>query len=218
MTSVAISVDIQHPYIGDLQVSLTAPGGSTVVLHNRTGASADNIVKTYTSENTPALAGLVGQQAQGDWRLQVADLAARDVGILRHWRLGIGLEASSTVVRGEAAPALSIPDNNPTGISSAIAIAQSGTAQAVKVSVDITHTYVGDLRVTLVAPSGQQVVLHDRLGGSQDDLITTYDSATTSALVALFGQAIEGNWTLRVSDLAGRDVGKLNAWSVELAL
>ena len=84
--------------------------------------------------------------------------------------------------------------------------------------IDITHTYIGDLRVELVAPSGRQAILHNRLGGGQDNLITTYDSTSTAALATLVGQEIQGSWVLRVTDLAGRDVGKLNKWSVELTL
>lgn len=218
LTQLAVSLDIAHPYIGDLQVSLTSPTGSTVILHNRTGASADNIIKTYTSADTPALAGLVGQQAQGDWRLKVADLAARDVGTLRFWRLDLGLEASTSVIRKEATPAMTIPDNKPAGISSTITFAQTGTTKAVKVSVDITHTFIGDLQVELVAPSGQRATLHNRGGGSQDNLIVTYDSTSAVTLTPLVGQAVQGNWTLQVKDLAGQDIGKLNTWSLELTV
>ena len=218
LTRVTVSVDIAHPYIGDLQVSLTSPTGSTVMLHNRTGASADNVIKTYANEDTPALAGFVGQPAQGDWRLRVADLAARDLGMLRHWRLKLDLAAPITNVRGEAAPALTIPDNNPAGISSTIAIAQTGVARSLKVSVDITHTFIGDLQVELIAPSGQRAILHNRTGSGQDNLITTYDSATAPALTPLLGQSVQGQWSLRVMDRAGQDVGKLNKWSLELAL
>jgi subtilisin-like proprotein convertase family protein len=45
----------------------------------------------------------------------------------------------------------------------------------------------------------------------------TYDSEFTAALAALAGQSVKGNWVLRVTDLAGRDVGKLNKWSLKLA-
>ncbi len=218
ITRLTVSVDIEHTYIGDLRASLTTPGGSTVVLHNRTGASADNLVKSYTSEDTPALAALVGEQAQGDWTLKVADLAGLDLGTLRRWSLEISLEAASQVIRGEATPARTIPDNDPTGVSSVIAIVQSGTARGAKVSVDITHTFIGDLRVELVAPSGQKAILHNRMGGGQDNLITTYDSILTPALAALLGQPIEGNWILRVTDMAGQDIGKLNKWGLEVSL
>ncbi|WKZ19302.1 MAG: M36 family metallopeptidase [Candidatus Jettenia sp. CY-1] len=213
-----ISINIEHTYIGDLKVSLTTPGNGTAVLHNRTGASADNLVRSYTSEDTSALASLIGAQTQGNWVLKVADLAGLDVGTLRSWGIEIDLEAVSQVIRGEAAPALTIPDNNPAGTQSVIGITQSGVAKGIKVSVDITHTYIGDLRVELVAPSGQQVILHNRTGGSKDNLITTYDSISISSLAALIGQQIEGNWILRATDMAGQDIGKLNKWSLEFTL
>jgi subtilisin-like proprotein convertase family protein len=213
-----VSVDIEHTYVGDLRVSLTTPAGSTVVLHNRTGASADNLIKSYTSEETPSLASVLREQAQGDWTLEVVDLAGLDVGTLRQWSLDVGLEPALHVARGEASAALTIPDNDPTGVSSIILISQWGTVRGGRVSVDITHTYIGDLQVELVAPSGQHAILHNRAGGSQDNLITTYDSLSNPALTALVGQPAEGNWALEVKDLAGRDIGKLNKWSLELTL
>ncbi|MCC7353175.1 MAG: M36 family metallopeptidase [Anaerolineae bacterium] len=217
ITRLAVSVDIAHTYIGDLQVSLTSPAGTLVILHNRTGASADNLGKTYTSDDTPALAALAGEQARGDWTLRIADLAAVDVGTLRRWSLDIGLEMPGPqIVRSEVTPALTIPDNDPAGIASVITIAESGVIQGIKVGVDITHTYIGDLRVELVSPAGQQSLLHNRLGGSQDNLITTYDATSTPSLASLSGQPMPGNWVLRVVDLAGLDIGKLNRWSLEL--
>jgi subtilisin-like proprotein convertase family protein len=197
-------------------VSLAAPGADTVVLHDRAGASADNLIKAYTSEDNPILAALVGGQSHGDWTLKVADLARRDLGTLRRWSLEIELEAAPRVTRGEAAPALKIPDDDPNGVSSAIAILQSGTVQGVEVGVDLTHTYVGDLLVELMSPMGQRAILHDRLGGSSDNLLTTYDSVSTPSLETLIGQPIQGSWVIRVTDLAGQDVGKLNRWSIEL--
>jgi extracellular elastinolytic metalloproteinase len=216
ITRLAVAVDIAHTYIGDLRVTLTSPAGSQAILHNRTGASADDLVRTYTDQNTPALAPLVGSPAQGDWTLRVVDLAGQDIGTLRRWSLDLDLEPTNQVARAEAAPALTIPDNNPAGVSSQVTIAAAGTATNLKVGVDITHTYIGDLRVELVAPSGQAAVLHGRAGGSADNLITTYESASSSALAALVGQPIQGAWTLRVTDLAGQDIGKLNRWSLEV--
>jgi extracellular elastinolytic metalloproteinase len=216
ISRLTVSTEIEHPYIGDLRVSLAAPGADTVVLHDRAGASADNLIKAYTSEDNPILAALVGGQSQGDWTLKVADLARRDLGTLRRWNLEIELEAAPRVTREEVAPALKIPDDDPDGVSSAIAISQSGTVQGVEVGVDLTHTYVGDLLVELMAPTGQRAVLHDRLGGSSDNLIMTYDAVSTPSLAVLNGQPIQGSWVLRVTDLAGQDVGKLNRWSIEL--
>jgi extracellular elastinolytic metalloproteinase len=121
-------------------------------------------------------------------------------------------------VQVEVSPSLNIPDNDPIGVSSAATIEASGTIQSVKVALNITHTFIGDLRVELVSPSGQQAILHNRTGGSQHDLIATYDSASDTALANLIGQPAKGTWVLRVKDLAALDLGTLNKWSLELSL
>lgn len=127
-------------------------------------------------------------------------------------------EAAGQTIHQESAPGLAIPDNASAGISNSIAISQAGTVKGLKVSVDITHSFIGDLKVELVAPSGQQVLLHDRAGGSDDNLIRSFDSVTSPGLVTLVGQQSQGNWNLRVRDLAAQDVGKLNRWSLDLSI
>ncbi len=211
------NVDITHTYIGDLRVELTAPGGASAVLHDRSGGSSDNLAQRYDSTSVAALAGLVGQTAAGDWLLAVRDLEGQDLGSLNRWSLEMTLDAADAPAGGEAAPALAIPDNAPAGVSSSIAIARAGNVGQIKVAIDITHTYIGDLRIELAAPSGRSVVLHGQLGGGADNLVVAYDSATPlSPLSALRGQSMLGNWTLRVVDAAAVDVGTLNKWSIEI--
>ncbi|HEX5693488.1 MAG TPA: M4 family metallopeptidase, partial [Arenimonas sp.] len=47
-SAVSVAVNIVHTYIGDLKVDLVAPDGSLYNIHNRSGGSADNIIKTVT--------------------------------------------------------------------------------------------------------------------------------------------------------------------------
>lgn len=213
---IKVGVDIAHTYIGDLVVELTAPSGATVPLHNRTGGGTHNLTATFDSQSAAALAGLVGQTIEGTWTLRVRDVEAQDNGVLTRWTLEIDLEAAPQTIHGAAEPKLAIPDNDPTGVSSAIALAGSGAVQQLKVSVDVTHTYIGDLRVELLSPSGRRAILHAQLGGAQDNLAMIYDSSAPGSVVAAFvGQPVAGNWVLRVTDLAGLDVGKLNKWSLD---
>jgi M6 family metalloprotease-like protein len=122
-------------------------------------------------------------------------------------------------VRGEAKPNLAIPDANPIGVSSAITLAGGGVAQRVRVELDITHTYVGDLRIEVQSPAGRRVILHGQVGGNADDIKTTYDSdAPGSPLRSLVGQSAAGPWLLRVTDLVRVDVGTLNRWAVILTI
>ena len=75
------------------------------------------------------------------------------------------------------------------------------------VAVNIVHTYRGDLRVDLVAPDGTVYNLHNRTGGSADNLVQTYTRNLTS-------EPLNGTWRLRVNDNANADTGYINSWSV----
>ncbi|HZW19195.1 MAG TPA: M4 family metallopeptidase [Luteimonas sp.] len=82
----------------------------------------------------------------------------------------------------------------------------SGLAET-QVGVDISHTYIGDLKVDLIAPDGSVYVLHNRTGGSTDNIDMTYT-------VDLSGESLNGEWNLRVKDNGKGDTGTLNGWSV----
>lgn len=127
-----------------------------------------------------------------------------------------GATAAPEIVVGEASPALPIPDADPVGVASSIAITGSGTVTRIKVAVDIRHTYVGDLMIELRSPAGRRAVLHARLGGSADDLHLRYDSASPGILADLVGQPLPGDWVLNVADRVGQDVGTLDKWRLEL--
>jgi hypothetical protein len=103
---------------------------------------------------------------------------------------------------------IAIPDNDTAGVQSTIRVTDSGTISSLAVTVRITHTYRGDLRVHLLR-DGREVELHDRDGGSEDDLVETY------SVEDFDGDDIEGEWTLRVSDNARVDTGTLESWSME---
>lgn len=88
----------------------------------------------------------------------------------------------------------------------------------INVLVDIAHTYIGDLKVSLISPAGTTVALHNRTGGSTDNLLTWYDTQTVPAepLSAFNGQNSFGAWRLKVEDLAGGDTGAVNGWTLEV--
>lgn len=86
---VNVEVDIEHSYIGDLLVDLVSPGGHTVRLHDQEGAWQDNLKRTYSPANYPALQTLSNAEMKGDWILQVRDTAREDEGTLKSWTLKI---------------------------------------------------------------------------------------------------------------------------------
>ena len=122
----------------------------------------------------------------------------------------------NAVVTASATPALAIPDNNTTGVTSTINVATSQTITSVSVTVGITHTYQGDLEVALIGPDNTTVLLHNRTGAGTDNINTTYSitTAAAQALTAFNGKNTSGAWKLRVRDLASTDTGTLNSWKI----
>ena len=134
---------------------------------------------------------------------------------------------------GSNTTSLAIPDDNTTGVTSTIVISGAGSlpASAVTATIDnLTHTYDGDLILTLIAPDGSSVVLSNQNGSDANFINTQFsDAATTpissgdSPFTGLFNPETpfsgltglaNGTWTLKVVDDAGFDVGTLNSWTL----
>jgi subtilisin-like proprotein convertase family protein len=207
-----VEVHIVHTYIGDLNVSLVAPDGSTYSLHSRTGGSADNIDRSYT-------VNLSSGQANGTWKLRVQDAAGGDIGRIDSWTISLGAgpapaaspspSPSPSVCAGTNGTDVSIPDL--TTVESPITVSgcSRNASTAAAVDVHIIHTWRGDLIVTLVAPDGSTYPLHSRTGGSADNIDQSYT-------VNLSSEPANGTWKLRVQDAAGGDVGRIDSWSITL--
>jgi subtilisin-like proprotein convertase family protein len=116
----------------------------------------------------------------------------------------------------EVSPKLGIPDNSPQGVSSTLHVGQSDSIAGVRVSADITHTCMGDLRVMLPPPTTRESLGIRAAGGSADNIIETYDTGKIPELANLAGISTAGRWSLVVADLAGRDVGKLDRWELRI--
>jgi len=85
---------------------------------------------------------------------------------------------------------------------------RSGNApSSTPVAVDIRHTYIGDLKVDLVAPDGSLYNIHNRTGSSTDNIIKTVN-------LNLSTEPLNGIWKLRVNDNANLDTGYINSWSI----
>ncbi|MGW2020035.1 M4 family metallopeptidase [Streptomyces sp. NPDC001927] len=105
----------------------------------------------------------------------------------------------------ENAADVSIPDNGAAVTSTVNVTGVTGNAPAaLKVDVDIVHTYRGDLIVDLVAPDGSVYNLHNRTGGSADNIVQAYTVNASS-------EVANGAWKLRVQDRAAIDTGYINS-------
>ena len=110
-----------------------------------------------------------------------------------------------------------IPAEGP-ALENKVTVSEAGTVAGVALAVDIAHAQVGDLGVALRGPTGKRVTVHRRGGAEVDHLITTYRSDAGEPLAAFVGLDAQGDWTLTVVDKAGRDVGKLNSWTLTVQL
>ena len=133
-------------------------------------------------------------------------------------------------------PGTAIPDNNPVAFPDTLTIGAGGSLLDLNVSVEATHSFVGDLVFTLVhQATGTSVTLIDRPGSppgggcSGDDVNAVLDDeaalaveaqcvtpgpvavsgtfAPNSVLAGFDTESLVGDWDLTVSDLAGADTG-----------
>ncbi|MFJ9544033.1 M4 family metallopeptidase [Streptomyces sp. NPDC101225] len=104
---------------------------------------------------------------------------------------------------------VSIPDNGPAVTSSITVSGRTGNAPSnLQVSVDIVHTWRGDLVIDLVAPDGSTYRLKN---------FSAYDSADNvqeTYTVNASSEVANGTWKLRVQDEAAQDTGYINSWKL----
>lgn len=116
--------------------------------------------------------------------------------------------AESKTVTGSVSPNAAIKDNQT--VTSTINITDDVNIENLKLNLDLTHTYRGDLVVKLTSPSGKTVTISDRQGGSADNIKGSFD------LSQFAGEKTKGEWKLTVEDKARLDEGVLKNWSLEI--
>ncbi|HPF78517.1 MAG TPA: S8 family serine peptidase, partial [Alphaproteobacteria bacterium] len=86
----------------------------------------------------------------------------------------------------------------------------------VLIDLDITHEKAGDLTVTLVSPFGTENVLAYNIeNGAFTTAFGIYNGINFEfSSVANWGEAAEGDWTLKIEDNAVGNTGTLNSWSI----
>ncbi|MEU6240220.1 M4 family metallopeptidase [Streptomyces sp. NPDC047024] len=124
--------------------------------------------------------------------------------------VGVGTRpGGETGTSYESTTQVAIPDNGP-AVTSAITVAgRGGNAPSnLRVTVDISHTWRGDLVIDLLGPSGTSYRLKDASSSdSADDVDDTY-------VVNASAEPADGTWTLKVQDKAAQDTGRINGWKV----
>jgi subtilisin-like proprotein convertase family protein len=102
-----------------------------------------------------------------------------------------------------------IPDNNATGITSTIDVSETCPIASLALTVDITHTYRGDIEIRLEHPDGTERQILEPSMEAIDDIKETFVEERFN------GKTADGTWTLTIIDSANMDTGTLNSWGLK---
>lgn len=118
-------------------------------------------------------------------------------------------------------------------VTTAIQFFEDVRISDINVNLEIDHTYLEDLIVTLISPAGTRVALISNTCGELNNINAVFDdegdpipcsgnpaiSGTVSplgSLASLEGESILGEWILEIQDVAPTDGGELLAFSLDI--
>ncbi|MDD5558661.1 proprotein convertase P-domain-containing protein [Candidatus Methylomirabilis sp.] len=155
--------------------------------------------------------------------------------------LRVGQAVTATTYTYTGSP-VSIPDNNPTGAIATLTVPGSLVIGDINLNLtNITHTWIGDLVVQLIAPDGTNITMINRppngtgSNGNDNFTNTVLDDEATNSIQSQTGsvtnasfrpanplsgfanKAGNGTWTLKIIDAASVDTGTITAWSLTIA-
>jgi subtilisin-like proprotein convertase family protein len=202
-------------------------------------AAFPNISAGATGVNSDALAASVGGAVPCGTDLRMTlDVTTAQGAFVVPIRVPTGAASSPASLNSGDVPK-SIASNHATTVTSTLSVPAPGLIKDLDVRIgSLLHTWVGDLRISLIGPDATTVVLTDRPGGldnSGDNLVNTVfdDEASASInsgsppysgsfrlnadqLSRFDGKQQQGTWTLQVEDLFGpADGGSLQSWGTD---
>jgi len=254
-----VEIDITHTFDGDLDISLVSPTGTSLALSLGNGGGDDNYTDTvFQDGGADITAGaapftgtfqpqggtfadtFAGEEINGDWTLSVADTAGGDQGTIDFYCITFAPVITDFTECGPTGQIIDGPDNNDP-VNSAASITESGILGTDliidNVEIDISHTFDGDLEVTLISPAGTSLALTTGNGGAGVDYTGTVfqdggDDITAGAppFTGVFqpqggtfadtfmGEEVNGDWTLNIVDtVTSGEAGTLNFYCITFA-
>ncbi|MCY4478245.1 MAG: S8 family serine peptidase [Gammaproteobacteria bacterium] len=127
--------------------------------------------------------------------------------------LGAFVESGWYPEGGSATGTLAIPDADGGGVTDTLTITglpDAANLEGVLLEIRVEHAYASDLGVTLTSPGGTESVVNAPMNALLDQVPGMTDWRLLSN--AFYGETPNGEWKIQVVDLAGGDVGSLNAW------
>ncbi|MRI00748.1 T9SS type A sorting domain-containing protein [Kriegella sp. EG-1] len=120
-------------------------------------------------------------------------------------------------------------------ITSKIAFFEDLPLSDINVNLDIDHSFLSDISVSLTSPAGTTVYLVSNTCGASDNITATFDDQAPDfncgtnpaisgivrpigSLSSFNGESIFGEWILQISDAAASDGGVLNSFSLDICI
>ncbi len=163
---VNVTIDITHTWDSDLDISITSPSGTTVILSDDNGGGGDDYTNTvfddsagtsitagsapFTGNFSPEgnLSDFIGEDPSGTWTLTIFDDFAGDVGTLNSFSIEVCTAGTAST---DLAVTKTVDDSTPkegTDIIYTLSVTNNGPENATNVSItDILPagvTYVSD--------------------------------------------------------------------------
>ncbi len=259
---VNVFVDFSHAYISDLDVFLESPNGTIVQLFTDIpcldeGDLAVTLDDSAGSSITaiPCAAQMSGsfypegdlydfntETASGTWELQITDDTVDAAGLLWDWRLEITTN-QGVLPEASCSDCIVLIPGTGTGGTAGVTVSQIvvnppvGTQiDDLDLTLDISHTYLGDLHIYLQSPSGTVVKVFEQICDDDIHLAVIFDDEAVGglncanrlgfnsfqpapgALAAVDSEDPSGTWLLVVLDDSYGDSGTLNNWILDFDL
>lgn len=192
-------------------------------------SSFNTIVATGTTSTTNYTVSGLNQGVDYYWRVLPKNIGCNGV-YGSAFKFTTGIISCSTVSNTTAQVISS--SGRPT-VTSTINIPSGVTVNDVNMIINISHSYVGDLTLTLTGPTGASAIVLDQVCGGGVDINATFDDSGNTlacsgnpnisglviplnALSVFNGTSSTGTWTLTVKDNANQDGGSLNSWGLNI--
>lgn len=213
-----VSADTSTPGGETRTVDLSAYAGSTITISFRFD-SVDTINNSTLGWRIDDIELSYGRDCNRNGILDECDILAGEADCDGDGLLDV---CSDALGGGFSAPNLPVVSNAGPVVDT-ITVSDPGVISDVDVAVEIPHSWIGDLQVSVASPAGTSVFLHDLTEGNTDDLIRLYDDEgapgtflPAQPLSAFDGEGAPGDWTLTVVDDVNLDDGTLVSWQLIL--
>lgn len=205
-------------------------GATSYLVQVATDPAFTQIVASGTVNGTSFTAAGLAPQTQYFWRVRASNACGDGAfSSVRNF--------TTANIICYSGPPIPIPDNNPNGVNATITVPPgSGTINALRVSVGVTHTFIGDLIIRLSKDSAGADLINRPPSCSGDNIAATFfdaasgapntcvagppaiggDKRPLQAFSVFDGVAAAGTWTLNVADRASIDTGTIDSVCLEL--